>query len=419
MQLLLNCPLARERFFRRGEHGVRLGRAERKAAVRAPACAEHFAQALRPAGGRLLRSRHRVRRGGGRPALAVIAAAADAGRSAAVLPAVGPGRAARLDLLTGEAAAHVAVALGVVAAAAGCAVALVEVCVLPVGRGALTRRVLRLAAQAEAAVAAVAEGFRAVALAEGIVHELRCDARERIGIRDAAQARQLRRERREDLPANVRARGGRRRKDRRLHLGPDGGERRSPTRDARERKSLQLIEQRRERAAGCGRLELRITHEAQQRQIAGKAAAEDVIRARLLQNVQYPVPEQRPGLGREGIVRVKICAGIRRERRADVPVGAAVVLDLAREQHAQRGRPVAGVKIRAQQIFRPADGDGRAVRRAAQTIVRRDGIDPDIPRDEQCEAALEQRRDGIMRQKRPVARQRGVKSVHPAAPCSQ
>ena len=27
MQLLLNCPLARERFFRRGEHGVRLGRA--------------------------------------------------------------------------------------------------------------------------------------------------------------------------------------------------------------------------------------------------------------------------------------------------------------------------------------------------------------------------------------------------------
>ena len=31
----------------------------------------------------------------------------------------------------------------------------------------------------------------------------------------------------------------------------------------------------------------------------------------------------------------------------------------------------------------------------------------------------EQRRDGIMRQKRPVARQRGVKSVHPAAPCSQ
>ena len=131
------------------------------------------------------------------------------------------------------------------------------------------------------------------------------------------------------------------------------------------------------------------------------------------------MPEQRPGLGREGIVRVKICAGIRRERRADVPVGAAVVLDLAREQHAQRGRPVAGVKIRAQQIFRPADGDGRAVRRAAQTIVRRDGIDPDIPRDEQREAAPEQRRDGIMRQKRPVARQRGVKSVHPAAPCSQ
>ena len=205
----------------------------------------------------------------------------------------------------------------------------------------------------------------------------------------------------------------------RLHLGPDGGERRSPARDARERKSLQLIEQCRERAAGCGRLELRIAHEAQQRQIAGKAAAEDVIRARLLQNVQYPVPEQRPGLGREGIVRVKICAGLRRERRADVPVGAAVVLDLAREQHAQRGRPVAGVKIRAQQIFRPADGDGRAVRRAAQTIVRRDGIDPDIPRDEQREAAPEQRRDGIMRQKRPVARQRGVKSVHPAAPCSQ
>lgn len=91
MQLLLNCPLACERFFRRGEHGVRLGRAERKAAVRAPACAEHFAQALRPAGGRLLCGGHRVRRGGGRPALAVIAAAADAGRSAAVLPAVCPG----------------------------------------------------------------------------------------------------------------------------------------------------------------------------------------------------------------------------------------------------------------------------------------------------------------------------------------
>ena len=91
MQLLLERPLACERFFRRGEHGVRLGRAERKAAVHAPARAEHFAQALRPAGGRLLRSRHRVRRGGGRPALAVIAAAADAGRSAAVLPAVGPG----------------------------------------------------------------------------------------------------------------------------------------------------------------------------------------------------------------------------------------------------------------------------------------------------------------------------------------
>ena len=79
----------------------------------------------------------------------------------------------------------------------------------------------------------------------------------------------------------------------------------------------------------------------------------------------------------------------------------------------------AWVKIRAQQIRRSADDDGRAVCRAAQAVVRRDGIDPDIPRDEQCEAAPEQRRDGIMRQKRPVARQRGVKSVHPAAPCSQ
>ncbi len=310
-------------------------------------------------------------------------------------------------------------ALGVVAAAAGCAVAFFKIGVLPVGRRALARRVLRLTAQAEAAVAAVAEGFCAVALAEGIVHELRCDARERIGIRDAAQARQLRRERREGAAANVRTRGGRRREDGRLHFRPDGGECRVPVRDAREGKGLQLTEQRLERAAGCGRLELRITHKAQQRQVARKAAAEDVICARLLQNVQYPVPEQRPGLGREGIVLVKIRAGLRRERRADVPVGAAVVLDLAREQHTQRGRPVAGVKIRAQQVFRPADGDGRAVRRAAQAVVRRDGIDPDIPRDEQCEAAPEQRRDGFGRQKRPVARQRGVKSVHPAAPCSQ
>ena len=310
-------------------------------------------------------------------------------------------------------------ALGVVAAAAGRTVALVEVCVLPVGRGALTRRVLRLAAQAEAAVAPVAERFGAVRLAEGIVHELRCDARERIGVRDAAQARQLRRERREDAAADLRTRGGRRRENGRLHLRPDGGECRVPAWDAREGKGLQLTEQRLERAAGRGRFELRIAHEAQQRQVARKAAAEDVVRARLLQNIQYPLSEQRPGLGREGIVRVKIRAGIRRERRADVPVGAAVVLDLAREQHAQRGRPVAGVKIRAQQVFRPADGDGRAVRRAAQAVVRRDGIDPDVSRGKQRKAAPEQRRDGIMREKRPVARQRGVKSVHPAAPCSQ
>ena len=419
MQLLLEHPLARERLRRRGEHGVRLGRAERKAAVRAPARAEHLAQALWPAGGRLLCGGHRVRRGGVRPALAVIAAAPDTGRPAAVLPAVGPGRAARLDLLTGEAAAHVAVALGVVAAAAGRTVALVEVCVLPVGRGALTRRVLRLAAQAEAAVAPVAERFGAVRLAEGIVHELRCDARERIGVRDAAQARQLRRERREDAAADLRTRGGRRRENGRLHLRPDGGECRVPAWDAREGKGLQLTEQRLERAAGRGRFELRIAHEAQQRQVARKAAAEDVVRARLLQNIQYPLSEQRPGLGREGIVRVKIRAGVRRERRADVPVGAAVVLDLAREQHAQRGRPVAGVKIRAQQVFRPADGDGRAVRRAAQAVVRRDGIDPDVSRDKQRKTAPEQRRDGFGRKKGTVARQRGVKSVHPAAPCSQ
>ena len=174
-----------------------------------------------------------------------------------------------------------------------------------------------------------------------------------------------------------------------------------------------------ERAAGFGRLELRIAHEAQQRQVARKAAAEDVIRARLLQNIQYPMPEQRPGLGREGIMRVKIRTGVCCERRADVPVGAAVVLNFPREQHTQRSRPVAGVKIRAQQVFRPANGDGRTVRRAAQAVIRRDGIDPDIPRDEQRKAAPEQRRDGIMREKRPVARQRGVKSAHPAAPCSQ
>ena len=217
----------------------------------------------------------------------------------------------------------------------------------------------------------------------------------------------------------LRARSGRGRKDRRLHLRTHGLQRRRPARDAREGKRLQLVKQRLERAAGRGRFELRIAHEAQQRQVARKAAAEDVVRARLLQNIQYPLPEQRPGLGREGIVRVKIRAGVRRERRADVPVGATVVLDLAREQHAQRGRPVAGVKIRAQQVFRPADGDGRAVRRAAQAVVRRDGIDPDVSRDKQRKTAPEQRRDGFGRKKGTVARQRGVKSVHPAAPCSQ
>ena len=310
-------------------------------------------------------------------------------------------------------------ALGVVAAAAGRAVALIKVRVLPVGRRAAVCRVLLLAVQAEATVAAVAERFGAVRLAEGIVHELRCDACEHIGIRDAAQACQLRRERREDAAANVRTRGGRRREDGRLHFRPDGRKRRVPAWDACERKSLQLTEQRLKRAVGFDRLELRIAHEAQQRQVARKAAAEDVVRARLLQNIQYPLSEQRPGLGRDGIMRVKIRTSVRRERRADVPVGAAVVLDLPREQHAQRGRPVAGIKIRAQQIFRPADGDGRAVRRAAQAVVRRDGIDTDIPRDKQRETAPEQRRDGIMREKRPVARQRGVKSVHPAAPCSQ
>ena len=60
MQLLLERPLARERLRRRGEHGVRLGRAERKAAVRAPARAEHLAQALRSAGGGLLCGGHAV-----------------------------------------------------------------------------------------------------------------------------------------------------------------------------------------------------------------------------------------------------------------------------------------------------------------------------------------------------------------------
>ena len=349
----------------------------------------------------------------------MIAAAADAGRPAAVLPAVGAGRTARFDLLTRKAAAHVAIALGIIPAAAARAVALVEVCVLPVGRGAAVRRVLRLAVQAEAAVAPVAERFRAVRLAEGIVHELRCDACKRIGVRDAAQARQLRRERRKDAAADVRARGGRGRENGRFHLRPDGRERRIPAWDTRERKGLQFTKQRLERAAWLGRFELRIAHEAQQRQIARKAAAENVIRARLLQNVEYPVPEQRPGLGREGMVRMKIRTGVHRERRADIPVGAAVVLNLAREQHAQRGRPVAGIKVCAQQIRRSADDDGRAVCRAAQAVVRRDGIDTDIPRDKQRETAPEQRRDGIMREKRPVARQRGVKSVHPAAPCSQ
>ena len=217
----------------------------------------------------------------------------------------------------------------------------------------------------------------------------------------------------------LRARGGRGRKDRRLDLRTHDLQRRRPARDARKRERLQLVEQRLERAAGRGGVELRIAHEAQQRQVAGKAAAEDVVRARLLQNVQDPVAEQRTELRREGAVLVKIRAGKRTHRRAHVAVGAAVVLQLAREQHAQRSRPVAGVEIRAQQICRPADGDGRAVRRAAQAVVRRDRVDADVVRHEQREAAPEQWRDGIMREKRPVARQRGVKSVHPAAPCSQ
>ena len=217
----------------------------------------------------------------------------------------------------------------------------------------------------------------------------------------------------------LRARGGRGRKDRRLHLRTHGLQRRCPARDARERKRLQLVKQCLERAAGRGGVQLRIAHEAQQRQIAGKAAAEDVIRARLLQDVQNALTEQRTELRREGIVLVKIRTGKCTHRRAHVAVGAAVVLKLAREQYAQRSRPVAGIKIRAQQICSPADGDGRAVRRAAQAVVRRDRVDADVVRHKQREAAPEQRRDGFTRQKRPVARQRSVKPVHPAAPCSR
>jgi len=73
---------------------------------------------------------------------------------------------------------------------------------------------------------------------------------------------------------------------------------------------------------------------------------------------------------------------------------------------------------RRKQRAKQCKGEGETAKVSVRN-ARRDGIDPDIPRDEQCEAAPEQRRDGIMRQKRPVARQRGVKSVHPAAPCSQ
>ena len=349
----------------------------------------------------------------------MVSAAADARRAPAVLPAVRTGRAARLDLLTRKAAAHVAIALGIIPAAAARTVALVQLGVLSVGGGAAARRVLRLTSQAEAAVAAVAEGFRALGLTEGVIHTLRCDARAGIIVRLAAQARKLRRERRERLAAMLRARGGRGRKDRRLHLRTHGLQRRRPARDAREGKRLQLVKQRLERAAGRGGVQLRIAHEAQQRQIARKAAAEDVIRARLLQNVQNTLTEQRAVLRREGIVLVKICTGKCTHRRAHVAVGAAVVLKLAREQHAQRSRPVAGVKIRAQQICSPADGDGRAVRRAAQAVVRRDCVDADVVRHKQREAAPEQRRDGFTRQKRPVARQRSVKPVHPAAPCSR
>ena len=217
----------------------------------------------------------------------------------------------------------------------------------------------------------------------------------------------------------LRARVGRGRKDRRLHLHTHGLQRRRPARDAREGKRLQLVEQRLERAAGRGGVQLRIAHEAQQRQITGKAAAENVIRARLLQNVQNTVAEQRAEFRCESVVLMKIRTGKCAHRRAHVAVGAAVVLKLAREQHTQRSRPVAGVKIRAQQICSPADGDGRAVRRAAQAVVRRDRVDADVVRHKQREAAPEQRRDGFTRQKRPVARQRSVKPVHPAAPCSR
>ena len=310
-------------------------------------------------------------------------------------------------------------ALGIIPAAAARAVALVQIRIRPVGGGTAVHRVLRLTSQAEAAVAAVAEGFRALGLTESVIHALRCDARAGVIIRLAAQARKLRRERRECLAAMLRARGGRGRKDRRLHLRAHGNERRCPARDAREGKRLQLVKQRLERAAGRGSVQLRIAHEAQQRQIAGKAAAEDVIRACLLQNVQNTLTEQCAELRREGIVPVKIRAGKCTHRRAHVAVRAAVVLKLAREQYAQRSRPVAGVKIRAQQICSPADGDGRAVRRAAQAVVRRDRVDADVVRHEQREAAPEQRRDGFARQKRPVARQRSVKPVHPAAPCSR
>ena len=349
----------------------------------------------------------------------MVSAAADARRAPAVLPAVRTGRAARLDLLTRKAATHVAIALGIIPAAAARAVALVQLGVLSVGGGAAARRVLRLTSQAEAAVAAVAEGFRALGLAEGIVHALRCDARKGILIRRAAQARQLRRERRERPAAVLCARGGRGREDRRLDLRAHDLQRRRPALDAREGKRLQLVEQRLERAAGRSGVQLRIAHEAQQRQIAGKAAAEDVIRARLLQNVQNTVAEQRAEFRCESVVLMKIRTGKCAHRRAHVAVGAAVVLKLAREQYAQRSRPMAGVKIRAQQICSPADGDGRAVRRAAQAVVRRDRVDADVVRHEQREAAPEQRRDGFTRQKRPVARQRSIKPVHPAAPCSR
>ena len=196
--------------------------------------------------------------------------------------------------------------LGIIPAAAARAVALVQLGVLSVGGWTAVRRVLRLTSQAEAAVAAVAEGFCALGLAEGVIHTLRCDARAGIIVRLAAQARKLRRERRECLAAMLRARGSRGRKNRRLYLRTHGLQRRRPARDAREGKRLQLVKQRLERAAGRGGVQLRIAHEAQQRQIAGKAAAEDVIRARLLQNVQNTLTEQCAEFRREGIVLVKI-----------------------------------------------------------------------------------------------------------------